>query len=129
MFVQGRKSKKGPDRHVSMEAVRTRWVRSVPADFSDGQAAKDFLDRSYLNVKEYLGYYLDTDTAGLTADEAEGRDAAQRAPATTITQKVSRVLGACEAARYAAHGAAASAESARGIAQDVRELLSLAPRD
>ena len=29
----------------------------------------EFFDRSYQDVKEYLGYYLETETASLTAEE------------------------------------------------------------
>ena len=110
-----------------MEAVRARWASGVPSDFSDSQTTMKFLDRSYLNLKEYLSYYLETDTAGLTAEEV--KEEMQRLGASSdVTQKVAKVLGACEALRFSGDGTAATAESARGVAQDVREILSLDPK-
>ncbi len=127
LVVRKRQTKQGPDRSVSMETVRNRWIRNVPSDFSNSKATKEFLDRSYTDVKEYLGYYLDTDAVSLTADEVQSE--LQRSGAgSDITQKVARVLNACEAARYSGNGAAANAD-ARGITQDVRELLTLTPKD
>ena len=127
LFVKKRQTKQGPDRWVSMETVRNRWARSVPSDFSNSSATKEFLNRSYVDVKEYLGYYLDTDAVSLTAEEVQGE--MQRGGASSdVTQKAARVLSACETARYSGNGVAAETD-ARGIAQDVRELLNLAPKD
>ena len=46
-----------------------------------------------------------------------------------VTQKAAKVLGTCEAVRYSQDGTASNAESALGMAQDVRELLTLVPKD
>ncbi|PYU34461.1 MAG: hypothetical protein DMG31_06085 [Acidobacteria bacterium] len=127
LFFKKRRTAPGPDRRISMEAVRARWASGVPSDFSDSQTTMKFLDRSYLNLKEYLSYYLETDTAGLTAEEV--KEEMQRLGASSdVTQKVAKVLGACEALRFSGDGTAATAESARGVAQDVREILSLDPK-
>jgi hypothetical protein len=79
-------------------------------------------------LKEYLGYYLETDTASLTAEEVK-EEMKRLGASSDVTQKAAKVLGTCEAVRYSGDGMANSAESARGIAQDVRELLTLAPQD
>jgi hypothetical protein len=122
-LVKRRSTAQGPDRRVSMETVRARWASGVPSDFSDGRVTREFFDRSYQDLKEYLSHYLETDTAGLTGEEI--REKMQLLGASSdVTQKVAKVLGACEAARYSRDGIAANAESARGIAQDVREILS-----
>ncbi|OLC90409.1 MAG: hypothetical protein AUH86_23075 [Acidobacteria bacterium 13_1_40CM_4_58_4] len=127
LVFKKRRTAPGPDRRISMEAVRARWASGVPSDFSDSQTTMKFLDRSYLNLKEYLSYYLETDTAGLTAEEV--KEEMQRLGASSdVTQKVAKVLGACEALRFSGDGTAATAESARGVAQDVREILSLDPK-
>jgi hypothetical protein len=122
-FVKRRSTAQGPDRRTSMETVRARWASGVPSDFSDSQVTREFFDRSYQDLKEYLSHYLETDTAGLTAEEI--REKMQLlGTSSDVTQKVAKVLSACEAVRYSRDGIAANAESARGIAQDVREILS-----
>lgn len=127
LFVKSRQTKQGPDRWASMETVRNRWMRNIPSDFSNSSATKEFLNRSYVDVKEYLGYYLDTDALSLTAEELQQE--MQRSGASgDVTQKTARVLNACEMARYSGNGASTEAD-ARGIAQDVKELLNLAPKD
>jgi len=128
LFVKKRRIVQGPDRSVSMKAVRARWASGVPSDFSDRQTAMEFIDRSYQDLKEYLGYYLETEIAGLTAEEVK-EEMRRLGASSDVTQKAAKVLGTCEAARYSENGMATGADSARGIAQDVRELLSLAPRD
>ncbi len=111
-----------------METVRARWASGVPSDFSDNQVRSEFFDRSYQDLKEFLSHYLETDTAGLTAEEI--REKMQLlGTSSDVTKKVAKVLGACEAVRYSRDGIAANSESARGVAQDVREILSLAPED
>lgn len=127
LFVKRRQTKQGPDRWASMETVRNRWVRSVPSDFSNSSATKEFLNRSYVDVKEYLGYYLDTDAVSLTAEEVQ-QEMQRSGAGGEISQKAARVLNACETARYSRNGVSAEAD-ARGIAQDVRELLNLAPKE
>jgi len=128
LFIQKRRIVQGPDRSILMKAVRARWASGVPADFSDRQTTMEFVDRSYQDLKEYLGYYLETETASLTAEEV--KEEMRRLGANSdITQKAAKVLGTCEAVRYSQDGMATNAESARGIAQDVRELLTLTPKE
>jgi hypothetical protein len=128
LFVKKRRIVQGPDRRISMKTVRARWASAVPADFSDSQTTMEFFDRSYQDVKEYLGYYLETDTVSLTAEEVK-EEMKRFGASSDVTQKAAKVLGTCEAVRYSEDGMASSAESARSIAQDVRELLALAPKD
>ncbi len=125
MLIRRRKARKGPDRRKAMEAVRSRWASSVPSDFSDPKVAVDFFNSSYQNVKEYVGYYLETPTMGLTAEELQ--EEMQRLGANPdFTRKVVKVLDSCESLRYAAPNSVngSSADAARGVAQDVREILN-----
>jgi len=123
LFVRRRKARKGPDRHKAMEAVRARWVSGVPSEFSDPKVCLIFYDHSYQNLKEYVGYYLETPIMGLTAEEI--REEMQRLGAKPdLTQKVSRVLEACERLRYTRDGVSANPEAARAVEQDIREILS-----
>ena len=128
LFFKKRGAAQGPDRRRSMEAVRARWASAVPSDFSDNQAAREFFDQSYESLKEYLGHYLETDTAGLTADELK-EEMLRRGATGDVSQKVGRILSACEAARYSENGLATNVESARGVAQDMREVMTLVASD
>lgn len=122
LFVRRMRASKGPDRRKAMEAVRARWVSGVPSEFSDPKTCSSFYDHSYQNLKEYIGYYLDTPTMGLTAEEM--REEMQRLGAgSDLTQKVARVLEACETLRYTRDGASPNTEAARAVAQDMREIL------
>ncbi|MBI2815677.1 MAG: hypothetical protein HYX72_01935 [Acidobacteria bacterium] len=127
MLVRRRKTRKGPDRRKAMEAVRSRWASSVPSEFSDSRTAAEFFNSSYQNVKEYVGYYLETPTLGLTAEELQ--DEMQRLGANPdFTRRVVKVLSACESVRYQPNALNGnSAESARNVAQDVREILNTRP--
>ena len=110
------------DRRKAMEAVRTRWVSGVPSEFTDPKICSSFYDHSYQNLKEYIGYYLDTPTMGLTAEEM--RKEMQRLGAQPdLTLKVARVLEACETLRYTRDGVSANTEAASAVAQDMREIL------
>ena len=123
IFVRSTKTRKGPDRRKAMEAVRARWASAVPSDFSDPKTTTEFYTRSYQDVKEYIGYYLETPTLGLTAEELS--EELQRLNARPeLTEKVVKLLGACEAMRYAPGGNGANSQAAPAIAQDVREILS-----
>jgi hypothetical protein len=123
LFVNRMKARKGPDRQKSMEAVRARWISGVPSEFTDPKTCSSFYDQSYQSLKEYIGYYLDTPTMGLTAEEM--REEMQRLGAgSDLTQKVARVLEACETLRYTRDGVSANTEAARGVAQDMKEILS-----
>jgi hypothetical protein len=122
LFVQRLKARKGPDRRKAMEAVRVRWSGNVPSDFSDSKACLSFYDRSCQDMKEYIGYYMDTNTMGLTAEEM--RDEMQRFGAKPdFTLKVTKVLELCEKSRYSGNGASADTEGARTVAQDMGEIL------
>ncbi len=128
LFFKKRGAAQGPDRRRSMEAVRARWASAVPSDLSDSQSAREFFDQSYESLKEYLGHYLQADTAGLTADEV--KEEMLRSGATSdVSQKVGRILSACEAARYSGNGLTTNVESARGVAQDMREVMTLVASD
>jgi hypothetical protein len=123
LFVKRMKDRKGPDRRKAMEAVRARWARGVPSDFTDPKTCSSFYDHSYQSLKEYIGYYLDTPTLGLTAEEM--REEMQRLGAKPdLTQKVAKVLETCETFRYTRDGVSANTEAARGVAQDVQEILN-----
>ncbi len=124
LLIARMKADKGPDRRKAMEAVRARWAGRVPSEFTDPKTCSSFYDHSCHSLKEYLGYYLDTSTVGLTAEEM--RDEMQRLGAKPdLTQKVAKVLEACERLQYARDGAPPDAEIARAMAQDVQEILSV----
>jgi hypothetical protein len=116
------KARKGPDRRKAMEAVRVRWTSNVPSDFADAKTCLTFYDHSSQDMKEYLGYYMDTDTMGLTAGEMENE--LQRFGAKSdFVQKVVKVLDVCEKSRYSGNGASGDSDPARGVAQEMREIL------
>ncbi len=122
-YAQSRKINKGPDRRKAMEAIRSRWVRTVPSEFSDPQVVAEFYDSSYQNLKEYLTFYLETPAEGLTADELQ-EEMQRLGTDATFAQKVVTVLGACENVRYAQNGAGPGGEAVQSTAQDMREILS-----
>lgn len=123
LFVQRRKTRKGPDRRNAMKAVRDRWISGVPLEFTDPKTCSGFFDHSYQNLKEYLGYYLETPTMGLTAEEM--REEMQRLGASPdLTQKVAKVMETCETLRYTQNGVSAHADAARVVAENMREILS-----
>ena len=105
-------------------SLRARWISAVPLEFTDANACLSFYSNSYHSLKEYIGYYLDTPTLGLTAEEM--RDEMQRLGAQPdLTQKVAQVLETCERLQYAPDGASAHTEIARVVAQDMREILNV----
>jgi hypothetical protein len=122
LFIKRLKARKGPDRRKAMEAVRVRWTNSVPSDFADAKTCLSFYDRSSQDMKEYIGYYMDEDTMGLTAEEM--RNEMQRFGAKSdFAMKVAKVLETCEKSRYSGNGASADSEMASSVAQDMREIL------
>ncbi|HYR90192.1 MAG TPA: hypothetical protein VE422_39330 [Terriglobia bacterium] len=123
LFVRRMKARKGPNRRMAMEAVRARWMSGIPSEFTDPKTCSSFYDQCYQSLKEYIGYYLDTSTMGLTAEEmrAEMQRLGARAD---LTERVARVLEACETLRYTRDGVSANTEAARAVAQDMREILS-----
>jgi len=121
LFVRRMKARKGPDRRKAMEAVRARWISGIPSKFTDASTCSGFYVHSYHSLKEYIGYYLDTPTMGLTAEEM--RDEMQRLGAKPdLAEKVTKVLETCERLQYAPDGSA-DTEIARGIAKDMQEIL------
>jgi len=123
LYLNRRKARKGPDRRKAMKSVRDRWIRNVPSGFADPQICSTFFDHSYQNLKEYLEYYLETPTMGLTAEEM--REEMQRLGASPgLTQKIVSVMGTCETARYMNNVISDQAEAARVLADDMREILS-----
>lgn len=122
-YTQSRKTRKGPDRRKAMEAIRSRWVSTVPSEFSDPQVVAGFYDSSYQNLKEYLTFYLETPAEGLTADEMQ-EEMQRLGTDVAFAQKVVTVLGACEKVRYAQNGAASGGEAVQSTAQNMREILS-----
>ena len=123
LFVKRMKARKGPDRRKAMEAVRARWSSNIPSEFTDAKTCSNFYDHSYHSLKEYIGYYLDTPTMGLTAEEM--RDEMQRLGANAaLIQKVAKVLETCERLQYARDGVSADTETARVVAKDVQEILN-----
>jgi len=123
VFVRRRKSQRGPDHRKAMNEVRERWLSSVPGDFSNAEAAVRFYDQSYQDLKEYVGHYLETATAGLTADEVDQE--MQRLNADRdMRARVVKVLGSLETNRYSKNGAAPSPDDARSTAQEIREIFA-----
>ena len=123
LFVKRMKARKGPDRRKAMEAVRARWSSNIPSEFTDAKTCSNFYDHSYHSLKEYIGYYLDTPTMGLTAEEM--RDEMQRLGANAaLIQNVAKVLETCERLQYARDGVSADTETARVVAKDVQEILN-----
>jgi hypothetical protein len=126
LFVKSLKAQKGPDRRKAMEGARLRWLGSVPSDFTNAAACLNFCSHSYHTLKEYIGYYLDVPTSGLTAEEI--REEMQRLGAEPdFMQKVSRVLEVCEKFQYAPPAQPADTEIARSIADNMREIFK--PRE
>jgi len=122
-LVQRRKARQGPDRRKAMEAVRDRWALGVPSDFSNTQTVIEFHDRCDHDVKEYLGYYLETSALGLTCEEIEA-EMQRLGTDPAFAEKVVRTLGTLEAVRYSRNGTASSREAAERTAQEVREIFA-----
>jgi hypothetical protein len=121
-IVRGRKLRKGPDPRKAMAAVRARWLESVPSDFADPGAVMEFYGRSYRDLKEYLGYLLETSTEGLLADELRA-EMTRLAASPDLTERTVKVLSFCETARYARHPAELNSAAARELADDMREIF------
>jgi hypothetical protein len=122
LFIKRLKARKGPDRRKAMEAVRTRWSNSVPSEFNDAKTCLSFYDRSSQDIKEYIGYYMDTDTMGLTVEELQNEMQRFGAKADFVL-KVAKVMEVCDRSRYSGNGVSADSEMARGVAQDMQEIL------
>lgn len=126
-MIRYRRGRKGPDPRKAMAAIRDRWAQYVPTDFSDANTVMDFYGRCYQDLKEYMGYLLETHTEGLTAEdmrEEMGRLAAN----SDLTERTVKVLGTCETARYARNGKQLDSDSAHGVAHDMREIFEAGSR-
>ena len=117
-----RRESQGPDPRKAMAAIRDRWSQSVPADFGDAGVVMEFYGRSYRDVKEYLGYLLETPTEGLLADELR-TEMTRRSTGPDLTERAANVLSVCETARYASHPAELNSAAARELADEMREIF------
>jgi hypothetical protein len=110
-----------------MLAVRERWLSGVPGDFSNTESAIRFYDQSYQDLKEYVGYFLETPTMGLTAGELQ--EEMQRLGSNRqLTEKIIQALGTLEMVRYSRNGTALSPETAQKTAQELREIFAVGSR-
>jgi hypothetical protein len=122
LIIRGRTRRTGPDPRKAMAAIRARWLDSVPSDFDDSRAVMEFYGRSYRDLKEYLGYLLQTPTAGLLAAELQA-EMARRSASPDLAERAARVLSVCETARYAQNPAELNGVAARALADDMRAIL------
>lgn len=120
--LRGRKRRTGPDPRKAMKAIRERWLKSVPSDFTDPGAVMEFYGRSYRDVKEYVGYLLEIPTEGLLADEMRA-EMTRLAASSDLTERTAKVLTLCETARYARNPAELNGAAASELADDVRAIL------
>ena len=95
---------------------------AVVGEDADPGAVMEFYGRSYRDLKEYLGYLLETRTEGLLADELRA-EMTRLAAGPELTERTARVLSVCETARYARHPAGLNAAAARELADDMREIF------
>ena len=126
-MIRYRRGRKGPDPRKAMAAIRDRWSEHVPGDFSDANVVMEFYGRSYQDLKEYMGYLLETHTEGLTAEEMR-EEMARLAASSDMTERTAKVLGTCEAARYGRNGKTLDSDAARGVAHDMREIFEAGAR-
>lgn len=119
---RGRKRRKEPDPRKAMAAIRERWLGSVPSDFADPDAVMEFYGRSYRDLKEYLGYLLETPTEGLLADELRA-EMTRLAASPDLTERTAKVLSFCETARYARNPAELNGAAARELADHMRAIF------
>jgi hypothetical protein len=124
LLIKRRKARKGPDRRNAMKGVRLRWFGSVPSEFTDPKTCSAFFDQSYQNVKEYIGFYLETPTMGLTADEMR-EEMKRRGASVDLTERVAKVMETCETLRYTKNGVGTHADAARSVADNMREILNV----
>ena len=122
LVVRGRRRREGPDPRKAMAVIRARWLESVPSDFADPGTVMEFYGRSYRDLKEYVGYLLETPTEGLLADELRA-EMTRLAASPDLTERTAKVLSVCETARYARHSAELNSAAARELADDMREIF------
>jgi hypothetical protein len=123
-IVRGRKRRTGPDPRKAMASVRKRWLQSVPADFDDPGVVMEFYSRSYRDLKEYLGYLLETPTEGLLAGELEA-ELTRTAASPDLKDRTAKILGTCETARYARNPTGLTGAAARDLADDMRAIFQI----
>ena len=126
-MIRYRRGRKGPDPRKAMAAIQDRWAQYVPGDFSDANVVMEFYGRSYKDLKEYMGYLLETHTEGLTAEDM-GEEMARLAANSDMTERTVKVLGTCETARYGRNGTELSGDAARSVAHDMREIFEAGAR-
>jgi hypothetical protein len=126
-MIRYRKGRPGPDPRRAMAAIHDRWSQSIPGDFSDADAVMEFYGRSYRDLKEYLGYLLETHTEGLTADDM--REEMRRLAANPdLAERAVKVLSICETAHYGRNGKELIGDTARGVTRDIREIFQAGSR-
>lgn len=125
--IRGRGGRQGPDPRKMMAAIRDRWSQSVPADFGDAGVVMEFYGRSYRDLKEYLGFLLDTHTEGLTADEMRA-EMTRLAANPELTDRAGQVFDVCETARYARNGTDLNGDAARAVADNMQEIFQVGSR-
>jgi hypothetical protein len=123
-IVRGRKRRTGPDPRKAMAAIRARWLETVPAEFDDSGAVMEFYGRSYRDLKEYLGYLLETPTDGLLAGELQA-EMARLSASPDVAERAARVLSVCETARYARQPSELNPATARELADDMRAIFQI----
>lgn len=126
-LIRHRNERKEPDPRSAMAAIHRRWTQSVPGDFADTGVVTEFCGSSYRDLKEYLSYLLETHTEGLTSDEM-GEEMRRRAASSDLTERVVKVLGICEVARYGRNTNEPIGDIAMGIAHDMREIFESGSR-
>jgi hypothetical protein len=122
LFVKRRKTRKGPDRHKAMKVVRDRWTSRVPRDLADEKSCADFLDRSYYDLKDYLGHFLETTSMGLTADEMR-HEMVRLGISSDLTERVGDVMETCETLRYTPNNVSDHASGAKKVAENMRKIF------
>ena len=122
-LLRGRRRRKGPDPRKAMAAIRNRWSQSVPNDFADPGTVMDFYGRSYADLKEYLGYLLETPTEGLMADEIRA-EMTRHSASADLTDRAGKVLDTCETARDA-RNPELNGTAARDVAADIRQIFEV----
>ena len=82
-----------------------------------------FYNQSHQDLKEYLGYYLEVPTLGLTAEELQ-EEMQRLGTASDFGQKVTGVLKRLETSRYSLNGAQLNPEMTQSTAQQIREIFA-----
>ena len=126
-MIRRRGKHEGPDPRKAMSAIRDRWSHSVPADFGSTDVVMEFYGRSYHDLKEYLGYLLETPTEGLLADEMRV-EIARLSVEPGLADRAGRVLDVCESTRYDGNQSDLNSDAARALADDMREIFQAGPR-